>query len=215
MAALVCDICGGKLVGKPGGLFECDSCGMEYSKEWAQSKIQEVKGTVKVEGTVDVSGSTVLAVGSVLEMRAIEAKNRYENYWKTREKEKTAMTDERIKLKHEVKRLEQERKDAVNEIKKEKSTLPGRYEINDIKKQIEKLNAEKASLGLFKGKQKQALQEQIDELDSKIVSIQERMKDEKKAINQKADKMYHTFDSKINPLNKRIREIEKELKKPR
>ena len=63
MAALQCDICGGKLTGKPGGIFECDSCGMEYSTEWAKAKIQEIKGTVKVEGTVEVSG-TVKVEGS-------------------------------------------------------------------------------------------------------------------------------------------------------
>ena len=57
MAALQCEICGGKLVGKPGGIFECDSCGMEYSTEWAKAKIQEIKGTVKVEGTVEVQGT--------------------------------------------------------------------------------------------------------------------------------------------------------------
>ena len=57
MAALQCDICGGKLMGKPGGIFECDSCGMEYNTEWAKAKIQEIKGTVKVEGTVEVKGT--------------------------------------------------------------------------------------------------------------------------------------------------------------
>ena len=55
-AKLECEICGGKLIGKPGGVFECDSCGMEYSTEWAKQKIQEIKGTVKVEGTVEVTG---------------------------------------------------------------------------------------------------------------------------------------------------------------
>jgi len=57
MAALQCELCGGKLVGKPGGMFECDSCGMEYSTEWAKAKIQEIKGAVQVEGTVEVTGS--------------------------------------------------------------------------------------------------------------------------------------------------------------
>ena len=57
MAALQCEICGGKLMGKPGGIFECDSCGMEYSTAWAKEKIQEIKGTVKVEGTVEVQGT--------------------------------------------------------------------------------------------------------------------------------------------------------------
>ena len=56
MAALQCEICGGKLIGRSGGLFECDSCGMEYSTAWAKEKIQEIKGTVKVEGTVKVDG---------------------------------------------------------------------------------------------------------------------------------------------------------------
>ncbi len=55
-AALQCEICGGKLIGKPGGIFECDSCGMEYNTEWAKAKIQEIKVTVKVEGTVEVTG---------------------------------------------------------------------------------------------------------------------------------------------------------------
>ena len=57
MAALQCELCGGKLVGKPGGMFECDSCGMEYDTAWAKAKIQEIKGTVQVEGTVEVTGS--------------------------------------------------------------------------------------------------------------------------------------------------------------
>ena len=46
--------------GKPGGIFECDSCGTEYSTEWARAKIQEIKGTVKVEGTVEVKGTVKL-----------------------------------------------------------------------------------------------------------------------------------------------------------
>ena len=55
-AKLQCEICGGKLVGKPGGIFECENCGTEYSTEWAKAKIQEITGTVKVEGTVEVQG---------------------------------------------------------------------------------------------------------------------------------------------------------------
>ena len=47
-AKLQCEICGGKLVGKPGGIFECDSCGTEYSTEWAKAKIQEIQGTVNL-----------------------------------------------------------------------------------------------------------------------------------------------------------------------
>lgn len=38
-AKLECEICGGKLIGKPGGIFECEICGTEYSTEWAREKL--------------------------------------------------------------------------------------------------------------------------------------------------------------------------------
>ena len=53
MTALVCDICGGKLVMQSGGVAKCDSCGMEYTKERIQEKVQEIKGTVKIDGPVE------------------------------------------------------------------------------------------------------------------------------------------------------------------
>ena len=57
MAALTCDICGGKLVMGSGGIATCDSCGMEYSIERIREKVQEIRGSVKVEGTVEVQGT--------------------------------------------------------------------------------------------------------------------------------------------------------------
>jgi len=48
MAALACDICGGKLVVGTGGVAVCDSCGMKYSKERIQEKVKEKKGSVEV-----------------------------------------------------------------------------------------------------------------------------------------------------------------------
>ena len=67
MGTLTCEICGGKLMGKPGGVFECDSCGMAYSTEWARAKIQEIRGTVQVEGTVEVTGTVKVEGGANVE----------------------------------------------------------------------------------------------------------------------------------------------------
>ena len=64
MAVLQCEICGGKLIGKPGGGFECDSCGMEYSTEWAKAKVQEIRGTVQIEGPVQVEGAVKIEGGA-------------------------------------------------------------------------------------------------------------------------------------------------------
>ena len=60
MAALQCEICGGKLMAKSGGLFECEYCGMQYDKTRIQEMVQEIRGTVKVEGTVEVKGTVKL-----------------------------------------------------------------------------------------------------------------------------------------------------------
>ena len=60
MAALQCEICGGKLVAKSGGLFECEFCGMQYDKTRIQEMVQEIKGTVRVEGTVEVKGTVAI-----------------------------------------------------------------------------------------------------------------------------------------------------------
>ena len=51
MAALVCDLCGGKLIMGAGGIATCDSCGMEPSSERMKEKVQEIKGVVRVDNT--------------------------------------------------------------------------------------------------------------------------------------------------------------------
>ena len=74
MAVLQCEICGGKLMAKSGGLFECEYCGMQYDKTRIQEMVQEIKGTVKVEGTVEVKG-TVKLDGPVMIDHGADARN--------------------------------------------------------------------------------------------------------------------------------------------
>ena len=51
MAALVCDLCGGKLVMGAGGIASCECCGMEYSTDRMREKVQEIKGVVRVDNS--------------------------------------------------------------------------------------------------------------------------------------------------------------------
>ena len=72
MSALVCDLCGGKLIMGPGGIAVCDSCGMEYSPERMKEKVQEIKGTVRIDNTHMIStyldmASTALEAGNLEE----------------------------------------------------------------------------------------------------------------------------------------------------
>lgn len=69
MAALTCDICGGKLAMGSGGIAVCDSCGMEHTKERMQEKVQEIKGVVRVDNSHMIDnwmkmGSSASAAGN-------------------------------------------------------------------------------------------------------------------------------------------------------
>lgn len=74
MGALVCDICGGKLIMGTGGVAVCDSCGMEYSKDAVKEKVQEIKGVVQIDN------SNQLANWIRMGDNAMEAKNYSEAY---------------------------------------------------------------------------------------------------------------------------------------
>lgn len=66
------------------------------------------------------------------------------------------------------------------------------------------MNAEKRSLGLFKGKEKKAVQEKIDAANLELKKIVDKMEDAKKEI-----------EKKIEPLQKRVNEINAEFSKAR
>lgn len=74
MAALNCEICGGKITASErDGWYLCESCGMEYPTEWVKKKFAftqkvSVEGVVKVEAsdsadTLAKAGDTFLGLG--------------------------------------------------------------------------------------------------------------------------------------------------------
>ena len=65
MAALVCDLCGGKLVMGAGGIATCDSCGMEHSADRMKEKVQEVKGVVQTDSSHLISNYMDMAVNAI------------------------------------------------------------------------------------------------------------------------------------------------------
>lgn len=51
MVVLTCDICGGSLSMSAGSKITCDNCGMSYSKDRVQEKVQEIRGVVRVDNS--------------------------------------------------------------------------------------------------------------------------------------------------------------------
>ena len=73
MAALVCDLCGGKLVMGAGGVATCDSCGMEHSADRMKEKVQEVKGVVQTDSSHLVTNYLDMAINAIDAGNNVEA----------------------------------------------------------------------------------------------------------------------------------------------
>ena len=121
------------------------------------------------------------------------AEKRFEEYWKNHVEEKTALENELKEIKLEIQGYE-------NDICK----VPGQKEIDEFKKKINSLLNEKGALGIFKLKEKKAIQDKIDDETSKMNAVKKKMDDEINAIK-----------AKIDPLKSRISQINTELTKPR
>lgn len=61
MSALVCDLCGGKLIIGTGGTAVCDSCGIEHSLERVRQKYQELQNVVHVDNAHLINNYFALA----------------------------------------------------------------------------------------------------------------------------------------------------------
>ena len=139
--------------------------------------------------------SAVMEKGAAikLEKEKKEKEDRIKEYWDNHSDIKKSLDDEKASLQDQIKEL-------TDQIQQ----LPEVKIVDELEAQIEAYKKEKNSLGMFKGKEKKALQEKIDALISQL-------NDAKTA--KSLAKV--PFEEKIGIHNKRITEIDAELKKER
>jgi len=125
------------------------------------------------------------------------AKRRFTEYWDAHQSEKKNLESERQSLNEQI--------DSLN---KEIITIPQKIDGYSImvehQKKVENLNSEKKALGVFKLKEKKAIQEQIDSMNSEIAPIQARI-----------DAAIGEVNQRIKSLASRIEAIYTELTKSR
>lgn len=115
------------------------------------------------------------------------------DYWKEHKDAKEALEGEKAKIEGQISELD----NSIN-------LLPEVSAVNSLEDQIATLRKERDSLGLFKGKEKKSLQEQIDSLNSRLT-----------VANTARNTAVTPIQAEISNLNKRIREIDAELTKKR
>lgn len=118
---------------------------------------------------------------------------RREDYWGQHAEEKMALKEERKELESRIAAL-----------REEIGNIPGGDERDSIQQRIDLLTQEKSSIGLFKTKERKAVQEKIDAANLELQEIIEKMNAAKQEI-----------EAKIAENQRRIDEIADELTKER
>ena len=153
-------------------------------------------------------------------------KERNESYWAEHAEEKQQLESERDSLNVKLKPLMEQctafDNKKENWMNKREEDTPSAEKKKSVENQISELYQKKKALGLFKGKEKKALQEQIDSFSKQLSVINKTIETEKneqaKVCNEKIHEIEQTMQpivDQIDEMKKRINEITIELNKNR
>lgn len=151
-----------------------------------------------------------------------ERKARIAAYWEAHAEEKAALDGEKADLNTKVDALTPQINELDAQIKAAKPAgdVPSEAETKKLKDQIRDLENRRAKLGLFAGKEKKQIGEEIASLNGRVDSLKAKIEEEKKARQAEADKQIAPLQTKVDELRgelekarKRISAIEAELTK--
>lgn len=151
-----------------------------------------------------------------------EKQARIKAYWEAHADEKAKLDAEKKELTDKESKLNAEIADLTKQINAAEPTgkVPSEEEVDSISLQIAQLNEQKTKLGLFSGKEKKRIGEEIASLQGRVDSLKSKIEEEKKARAAEADKKAAPLKAKkdelekqVSAANKRLSAIEAELTK--
>lgn len=151
-------------------------------------------------------------------------KARIEAYWEAHTEEKAALEAEKKQLTEKKVALDSEIAELNKTISaykaEEKAKVPSEEETDKLKNQIRELENRRAKLGMFSGKEKNRITEEIATLQGRIDSLKDKIEKEKKAKAADVQEKLAPIQSKRNELDseravatKRLSAIDTELTK--
>lgn len=145
---------------------------------------------------------------------AEEAKQaRIAAYWEAHADEKAKLESEKKELTDKKGKLSAEISDLDKQIKAAQPTgnVPSEDESNKVKAQIKELENQRAGLGIFAGKEKKRIGEEIASLQGRVDSLKSKIEEEKKARTAEADKKVAPLKAKKDELDKQLSAATKRL----
>lgn len=151
-----------------------------------------------------------------------EKQARIAAYWEAHAEEKTALESELKDLEAKKEKLSAEIAGVDAEISAldPKGTVPSEEEDNKLRDQIKDFENQRSKLGLFAGKEKKRITEEIASLNGRRDSLKSKIEDEKKVRQAEAEKKMEPLkekkaelQSQMDIVTKRINAINNELTK--
>ena len=173
--------------------FSSYGSGKIWSKDW--SLTEEAKNIRR--GLITQYKTKIAEIKAKAEAEKTAAKKaRIAAYWEEHKEEKEKLEKDQKELKAKKSELKKQ----IEQLEKDKLAVPSLQQLITIQKSIESLETEKKGLGLFKNKEKKAIDDKIAVLTSDKITAKAQVDAEQKAI---ADK--------IAPLQADLDKTEKEL----
>lgn len=147
---------------------------------------------------------------------AEEAKKaRIKAYWEAHKDEKDKLESEKKNLENKQKDINSQIADLDKQIKaaeaEEKEKVPSEAEESKLHEQVRELEARRAKLGLFAGKEKKQISEEIAALEGRISAVKARVQEEKKAKSEEVKAKVAPLKTKKDELNKELPAIKKRI----
>lgn len=132
------------------------------------------------------------------------AQKRYNEYWEKHAEEKAELDSERDRLLEEKDRID-------SDIAEIENKYTAKRTLEELNEKISALKQQKQALGFLKGKEKKALQEQIDAVEREAAEVQKQVEQQQPAF----EEAMAPLRAKLESICNRISEISEELTKDR
>lgn len=173
----------------------------DKAKETRRKQVKECKDAIKrIEDKKKAKEAAEKKAAEEAKQARIKA------YWEAHADEKAKLDAEKKELTDKKSKMSAEIADLDKQIKAAQPTgnVPSEDESNKVKAQIKELENQRAGLGIFAGKEKKRIGEEIASLQGRVDSLKSKIEEEKKARTAEADK-------KIAPLKAKKDELEKQV----
>lgn len=197
-----------------------DACDGFYDE--LDNFVKVCKGYLTDDGVVNQYNSIMRFLPAAraectLKQAKIKAEKR-EAYWKEHPEEKASLDAKLASVESQLKNatqklnaIEGENGAILTKLQNERNgAVPSDNDKRACEKRISEMESEYKSLGLFKGKEKKALMERINDEKSHLSEIESRIKKEKQELAARIDAQINDIKAKSKPIHQEIADLNKQ-----